>query len=197
LCSPLTTSIMKKPIFLLLLTLLALRPLGAQRQLPPSLVPYAAGWTPKFNTLFLRAGFDLSKADDLARRMPVLQSRISALRLDSTIQFIAHSDSLPIVRNVFTYPTDRWVVDTEFYPDGEGWVPDIQTVTISDELGRDVAIIANRYNPAFGTWGPDSRLDIYPHGDSPTLIDSFVVYAINLETGMYDRQLATWRTFDE
>src|SRR5690606_5944474 len=82
LCSPLTTSIMKKPIFLLLLTLLALRPLGAQRQLPPSLVPYAASWTPKFNTLFLRAGFDLSTDDDLARRMPVLQSSSTALTID-------------------------------------------------------------------------------------------------------------------
>jgi hypothetical protein len=188
---------MKKPIFFLLLTLLALRPLEAQRQLPPSLVPYATGWSSSFTSLFQRAGFDLSKVDALKRRMPVLESRSSALRLDSTIRFVAYPDSLPLVRNAFNYPLDGVVVDTESDAAGESWIPYSQTVTYSDELGRDLDIIAFRHDPVNEAWVPDSRLEIFPRGDSPVLVDSFIVSAWNTEIGEYVRQLATWRTFDE
>ncbi len=188
---------MKKPIFLLLLLALSHVSLEAQRRLPPSLVPYATGWPTAFNALFQQAGFDLTPVDALRQRMPVLDSRSSALRLDSTIQFVAYPDSLPLVRNVFTYPVDGVVVDTESDAAGESWIPYSQTVTYTDDLGRKVDIIAFRYNAVDEVWVPDSRLEIFPRGDSPELVDSFIVSAWVTEIGEYVRQLATWRTFDE
>lgn len=52
------------------------------------------------------------------------------------------------------------------------YMPISRTTTITDELDRDVEILAELYDPAVQTWLLDSRLEMFPRGYSPELLDS-------------------------
>jgi hypothetical protein len=187
---------MKYPPLLFLLWAAAFLRLDAQRELPPSLLPYAAHWSQPVKSLFETAGFDLADVQAVPATWPMAHSR-NLLQLDSTIRFVNYPDSMPFTRISYSAPDEGVTVATESEHLGGKWEPLTRTTTIKDELGRDVDIIAQRYDPHMGDFVPDSRIQLFPRGNSTELVDSFVVWAWDGQLGDYSRQLATAYVYDE
>ncbi len=113
-------------------------------------------------------------------------ARSGAATLDSIVLYTSYAfgDSFPQTKSVFTYPSPHLTVVTDYEFLGD-WQVQGRSTLKSDNLGRPVEIFGERYEPVSGLWFPDSRIFNYPHGNSPTALDS-----LNVEA--WDPELEEW-----
>lgn len=185
---------------LLMILATATNPVFGQKQLPASIKPYAVNWGYSVKSMFQAAGYEVPgpKADfDLK---PTIETRSDAPRLDSTITYhgydLNQQDSMPLFRNIHTYPQPEMEVITEYFFDLDHWVPLSRTTLVSDDFGRLVDAFAMIYDEATGTYMPDSRILFYPHENSMTEADSFFIYGWAPELKDWYRLVAIWNRFD-
>ena len=177
----------KFQIVLLFLTLFG-QAAYSQKTLPPSLQPYAENWTYTMVKSMHRAGFDMPTMP--ATSLMTLQGA-SAGQLDSTKTFFEYTqglggDSTPIFRSTFEYPQPNTMIETNFQYDQGQWQPLNRSTILSDDQKRLLEVIAEVYDTDSQTFKPESRVVIFPHGDSPELIDSFL-------TALWDPTILDWR----
>ncbi len=178
----------------------AMSPLFGQKQLPASLQSYAVNWGYSVKQMFQAAGYDVPGPKASFDLVPTFETRSNELRLDSTITYygydVSHQDSMPLMRNVYTYPQDGMQVNTEYFYDFDHWTPLSRTVMIFDELDRMVDAFSQVYDDAIGDFIPDSRIEFYPHENSLTEADSFFVSGWSVELKDWYRLFSVWNTFD-
>lgn len=187
---------------ILLIAFFALMASGAnaQKTLSPQVRPYAANWTYTLVKAMNAAGFDMPTMSATAP-LPALQNPSSALRLDSTKTFYGYGfngtpDSTPLVRVKYQYPSPQVLVVTEEQFDNGTWLTLNRNTQTTDDLGRLVDVFAELYDPATQTFVPDSRLEIYPHGTSLELVDSFFTFGWNPSLESMQPLLINWNTFN-
>lgn len=187
---------MKHYILPTLLSVLFTGQIFAQRTLSPSVRPYAANWTYTLVKAMNRAGFDmptmpLQPAAGVASRSP--------LQLDSTKTFYAYApgDSTPLFRTTYQYPQTGTKIEINYQYENNAWLPLNRSTLVSDDLQRLVAVESEAFDPETETFQPDSKLEIFPHGDSQVLIDSVFTY-------LWDSTITDWHiifsvrnTFDD
>jgi len=167
----------------------------AQKTLSPSLKPYSDDLPHNVKNLLARAGFDLQ-----ATSTNKVSSR-SPLQLDSTKTYYGYNqpapgDSTPIYRSNFTYPSADTKVEISYQFENGGWQPLSRSTVVSDGQQRILTILGEAYNPDTQEFEPDSRLENFPHGSSPDLIDSFFVYGWDTTQNDWLLLLYTLNTFD-
>ncbi len=179
---------------------MAISQLIAQKNLPASIEPYAANWGYPLKRVLLEAGFDVPGPQPEYGLRPLIQQRSEELRLDSTLTYFGYDqpglDSLPLFRNVYTYPQEGTEIIVEYYYDQDHWIPLNRTVIIRDDLGRIVDSFTAVYDEESGEFNLDTRIEIFRRGMSPELVDSFFVSAWSVEVHDWIRTMATWNTFD-
>lgn len=177
---------MKISIFVALLTSLLVQAVSAQKTLPISAQPYFAGLSPTQVKLMRSAGFAMP-----ATAAPVAQQRSSPLQLDSTKTFAGYNygtptDSTPQLRSRYQYPQPGVAIEFNDYFENNAWAPSERITYVSDDQQRQTEIIAEVYDSESGGYRPDSRLQIFPRGDSPVLVDSFI-------SSLWDADVMDWR----
>lgn len=180
---------MKAYFMPLLLWALALAPLAAQKQLPHSLHPYAANWTYTLVKAMHYAGFDMPTMP-ASIPVPTVGKRANPFQLDSTKTFYGYGlnqpgDSTPLFRTVYQYPQPNKKVENNYQYDNGAWIKVDRAVLTRDNQQRLVEVVAEAFDTTSQSFRPDSRLVIFPHGDSPELIDSFFTY-------LWDSTLLDW-----
>ncbi|MCC6461100.1 MAG: T9SS type A sorting domain-containing protein [Saprospiraceae bacterium] len=120
----------------------------------------------------------LKQLQQLAQHAPQnkVQDRGDALLLDSTVTYFNYSanDSTPQFKSVFSYPSDVLSVETTYANQSGQWQPYSRSAQHFDALGRTIRVLSETYHPT-KAWIPESRLEVYPHGDSQFQADSFIV----------------------
>lgn len=159
----------------------------AQRTLAPGLQPYAANLTYTVVKALHRAGFDMPSMVAPAAKGAAPRS---VLQLDSTKTFYGYNlnapgDSTPLFRTIYKYPFDDTKIEVDYMFENNAWLPQAQTTLVSDGQQRLVEVLAEVYDPVTQKYNPDSRLEIFPHGDSPEHIDSFLTY-------LWDSTIMDW-----
>lgn len=191
---------MKSILLLLMILAPAMSPVFGQKQLPASIQSYAVNWGYSVKQMFGAAGYDVPGPKASFELKPTIETRSEEARLDSTITYSGYDlnlpDSMPMFRNVYTYPVKGMQVVTESFYDFDHWMVLSRTALISDELGRLVNAFSQVYDDATGTYIPDSQLDIYPHENSLELVDSFFVSGWSVELNDWVRLLGVWNTID-
>lgn len=191
---------MKSILLHMMILATAMSPVFGQKQLPASIQPYAVNWGYSVKQMFGAAGYDVPGPKASFELKPTIETRSEEARLDSTITYSGYDlnlpDSMPMFRNVYTYPVKGMQVVTEYFYDFDHWAPLSRTALISDELGRLVAAFSQVYDDATGTYIPDSQLDIFPHENSLELVDSFFVSGWSVELNDWVRLLGVWNTID-
>jgi hypothetical protein len=174
--------------------------LVAQKQLPPSLQDYTINWGNHVTQMMDAVGFELPATKSSFGENPGLSYRAVELQLDSTITYSGYNiltpDSIPVLRNVHTRPQSNKEVITEAYYAFDHWSALSRTELVSDNLGRLIETVAYTYDEANMRYMPDSRIDVYPHGNSIDLVDSFFVSAWSEVEKDFVRALSVWNTFD-
>jgi len=177
-----------------LFVLLATSQSFAQKTLAPALQPYTDGWSYNVKRMFNHAGFDLKAAT-------VNQiSTDSHLQLDSTKTAhysgsTAPGDSLPFARSTYEYLSADTKRETNFLYGTDGWQPLNRTTLIHDEQRRLVYAHTEVYDTDTRAYLPDSKMDVFPHGDSQDLLDSLFVHQWDSGAGGWRLVLATRNTF--
>jgi hypothetical protein len=187
-----TTKVMKNRLLIasLFLTLLG-QTAFAQRRLSPSVQQFAENWHYSLVDAMYSAGFDMpTKATK-----PVVANLGAGDRnvrqLDSTKTYHAFNqpmpgDSTPLTRTIYQYPSATVKIETNYLPGQDGWQPLDRETLISDDQQRLTEVLAEAYDPIGQSFQPDSRLEIFPHGDSDVLVDSFFTY-------LWDSTILDWR----
>ena len=193
---------MRSILFLLMILAPAMSPLIAQKQLPPSIEPYAVNWGYSVKLMFEAAGYEVPgpKANFEFKRE--VNPRSSELQLDSTVTYYGYEepseDSIPLFKNVYGYfPDEGLEVMTEYLRDIDHWVPLSRTGLFTDELGRLVDAVSQVYDDAAGGFIPDSEIQFFPHENSLTEADSFFVSGWAPELNKMHRLFSVWNTFDD
>jgi hypothetical protein len=166
----------------------------AQRQLPRSLQQHPEQMPAQATLLLQKAGFRIQPGAGTT-------DRSVALQLDSTLQFIEYSvpaadDSIPALRTTYQYPQPNVKVESEFQYDNGSWLPLTNSTINSDALGRITDVFAETYDATEGMFIPDSRLKVFPHGNSLTLFDSTVVLQWQPDNNTWVPLLAISNVFD-
>lgn len=173
----------------------------AQKHLAPSIEPYAYHWGYSVKQMLQAAGYEVPGPHAETDLRPKIENRSEELQLDSTVTYFGYTpsgqDSIPMLRNIYTRPEQGIEVITESFFDLDHWENLSRTALYSDELGRLVDAIAFAWDATTQTFVPDSRLTVYPHGNSLTEADSLIVSAWNPEIKDYVRTIATWNEFDD
>jgi len=179
---------------------LAMSQTFAQNQLPLSIQDYAVNWGFSVKQMLEAGGYDVPGPHAEFAITPEIKTRSNELQLDSTVTYFGYNentpDSTPLFRNVYTYPQQNIEVITEYFFDLDHWTPLARTTIVEDELGRLVDAFAQQYDDQSETFIPDSRILMFPHGNTEEA-DSFFVYAWNTDLQDYVRQLAIWNIFDD
>ena len=201
---------MKHYLLPALLWALAISSIFAQRTLSPSAQQQASNWPRSVKKMMRSAGYDL----EAALAPPTVQLRSNPLRLDSTKTFFGYEanggqDSTPQYRTIYQYLATGQKISTEFEFSGSTWTPTTQTIESSDALGRVTHSLTKTYDPTSESWVPDSRVQVFPHGNSMALADSFQIFGWDPTVGAWllsfqskntfnaqDRLLKTETTFD-
>ncbi len=172
----------------------------AQKTLPPSTATYAVNWTYTVKKMLNAAGFELPQAEAPSGVKPSVEARASELQLDSTLTYYDYglnsNDSLPLLRTTYTYPVTGIQVLIESQYEGDAWQLVNRTTQIYDEQERHVETFAQVYDPSVPTWVNDSRLELFPRGDSPDLLDSIIVSAWNVDLGDWQRLMTVLNSYD-
>ncbi len=190
-----------KSIFLLVFLALSGTASFAQKTLSSQVKPYAANWTYTLVKAMHSAGFDMPTMP-ASLVMPGAQDLSDPLRLDSTKTFYRYDlngtpDFAPLFRTRYQYPQPNVRVVIEEQLDNGTWLILNRSTQTSDALGRVVDVFAELYDPATEDFTPDSRLEIYPHGTSQDLVDSFFTYAWNTDLENWQPLLISWNTFND
>ena len=173
--------------------------LVAQRTLSPGVRPYAENWPYTLVHAMHRAGFDMP-TQAAAPVTKGVDSR-NALQLDSTKTFYGYNlngpgDSTPLSRTTYQYPQPDTKIEINSQWDNNAWLTLNRTTFVADDQQRLVEATAEAFDPVTQTYAPDSRLEIFPHGDSPVLIDSFFTYLWDSTIMDWHIILAARNTFD-
>lgn len=175
---------MKNYILPALILALAFNQTFAQKTFSPGAKPYAENLPANVKRLFHYAGFDLQAkpADKVASR--------SQLQLDSTKTYYGYNipapgDSTPLFRSNYTYPSANEKVEINFAFENGAWAPQNRSTLQSDDQERLISVIAEAYDPETQGYKLDSRIQVFPHGDSPNLIDSAFTY-------LWDSTILDW-----
>jgi hypothetical protein len=118
--------------------------------------------------------------DPIAAKPPMTIEN-NLLQLDSTKTFYAYDptgtlDSFPLYRTSYDYLTPNVRHELEDWHDGLEWNHLNRTAYRYDDLGRLVEVVAEAFDPEANSFQPDSRLRVFPRGNSMELVDSFSVY---------------------
>jgi hypothetical protein len=170
-----------KNILFALLWAVTILPVSAQKTLPLSLQPYAKNLNPQITEALLKVGFDLGNNSGKVLNSPVADDRSGELQLDSTktfygYDFIGFNDSIPNVRTIYQYPEAKHSIQIESQFEEDIWITLSRSNVYTDDQGRMVEILSEAFDAELNDFVPDSRAVIFPHGDSPALIDSMHVY---------------------
>ncbi|GAB4492668.1 MAG: hypothetical protein OHK0019_15030 [Saprospiraceae bacterium] len=175
---------MKNYILPALILALAFSQTFAQKTFSPGAKPHIQNLPANVKRLFHRAGFDLQAqpADKVASR--------SQLQLDSTKTYYGYNipapgDSTPLFRSNYTYPSANEKVEVNFAFENGAWAPQNRSTLQSDDQERLVSVLAEGYDPETQEYKLDSRIQVFPHGDSPDLIDSAFTY-------LWDSTILDW-----
>ena len=184
---------MKRFMLPVLTWTLAISQLFAQQQMPKEAHYYVTELSATSQHLLAIAGLLDTASDENGQ----LEYRATDLRLDSTETFHLYSplDSVPQAMSWYMYPQDNATVNIDFGWDVDHWFISNRTTTLTDELGRIVDVISQRWDAAAQTYIPESRLEVFPHDDSHVLIDSFFVSTWD-STGTWSREFSTWNEYD-
>ncbi len=185
---------MKNILLSLCFLAIAVAQVSAQKSLSAGVQHYGRHFAPALGNILNRAGFDLGDSE-----LP--QTKINSLRLDSTKTFVGYDltgglDSFPVSRTTYWYPQTGVRMEIEDQYDGSEWNHAYRNTFFYDELDRLVEVVAQYYDPEAGFYVPESRLEIFPRGTSPDLIDSFFVYGWNPEIDDYERIVSNINLFD-
>lgn len=188
-------------LFIALFFTLVVQTASAQRTLPPSLRPYAVNWTYTLVKNMHRAGYDMPTM----RALPDFGNAVTArntLQLDSTKTFYGYhlngsNDSFPLFRSTYEYPAPDVKIETNYQYDVDQWFALNRSTIVSDDRDRIVDVTAEAFDAATGTYVPDSRLEIFPHDDSPELVDSVLTYAWQPDAETWVRIFAIKNVFDD
>lgn len=184
---------MKNNFLLVLLFLLSFAQTAlSQKRLSPSLRPFAKNWTYTLVKSLSQAGFDLPS-------MPAnMQQGAGTLQLDSTRTMVLYApgDSSPVFRSTYAYPAPNTKVETNYQYDNGQWLPLNRSSLIVDSQGRLVEVTAEVFDLGRQAFIEDSKMVVYPHENSPELIDSLFTYLWDSTMVNWKPQLATYHRFD-
>jgi hypothetical protein len=158
-----------------LLLCLCTTAVSAQKQLPPSALPYTRIWPASLVKALQQQGYDTQT--DVSGARP----RSAELQLDSTKTFYAYgiptpNDSFPLFRSTYSYPAADVKIEVNYQEDNGQWLA-LQRITyFYDPQERQVEVLAEMYDALEGDFILDSRLESFPRGDSPELVDSLFAY---------------------
>ncbi|NUO00937.1 MAG: T9SS type A sorting domain-containing protein [Saprospiraceae bacterium] len=169
----------------------------AQPTLAPSVMQHRNDFPNAVAHLLNEAGFEVQTPSGSQQ----IQPRFNALQLDSTKTFYGYDlnfpgDSTPLFRTVYTYPEANTKVETNYQWDFTEWLPLNRSTLTYDNLNRLVDVLALAYDPAAGTFIPESKLKTHFHGNSSVLIDSFEVSQWSPDLMDWVVQIATQNVFD-
>ena len=178
----------------------AIAPLAAQKSLPASIQPYSVNWSYAVKQMLDAAGYYVPGPKAEFDLLPNKGAGSEGARLDSTVSYFGFdptgADPMPLFRNVYTYPEPGVQVIVEYFYEHDAWVPLSLTSLVSDDLGRLVDAVSQRYDSESGLFIPDYRVVLFPREGSMELVDSFTVLAWSAERGDYITQLAVRNTYD-
>lgn len=188
---------MKNVLLFALCWLLPLSYSSAQKTLSPSAHKVSVELTPKAQTLLRKAGFEIG--DKRALGGP---KTLTTLQLDSTITYFGYNpatqDSFPQKRTVYTYlPQANAEIETAYIYDFDQWTPLTRATSYHDDQDRMIELYAELYDPSTQDWTPDSRLELFPRGNSPELLDSAIVSGWAPDVNDFVRLMTTWNVFDD
>lgn len=170
----------------------------SQKTLAPGVRPYAENWPSTLTNAMHRAGFDM-QARKVAPQSGATQQR-NMLRLDSTKTFHAYDpatgDSTPVSKTRYLYPFTDSRVEVNYQFENGNWQPVNRSLFVTDGQQRVVEILAEAYNQESQEFYFESRLEVYPHGDSHELVDSFFTYAYDTISQDWQLLMANHNTFD-
>jgi YD repeat-containing protein len=193
-------SIMKTLCVLILGLVFQLAPVSAQQTLPPSIQPYAVNWSYAVKQMLNAGGYNVPGPKAEFDFRDGTQGRSQSAALDSTVTYFGYNvgggDSIPLFRNMYTYPTQGVEVITESFFEMGVWVPLSRTQLVADTLGRLVEATSHRYDAEAGEFIPDARIEFFAHGNYIELIDTLFVYAWSVELKAYVRQLTIRNAYD-
>ena len=159
----------------------------AQKNLPPSVQAHLSDAPVGLVSILHRAGFEWG-SDRVGQAAGNTHQR-DMLRLDSTKTFYAYNpatgDSTPLSRTHYLYPSSNSKTEIIFQFNNGQWMPLNRATYVADEQQRLTEVLAEVFDTIQQAYYLESRLTIFPHGDSPDLIDSIFTYA-------YDTTAQTW-----
>ncbi len=174
----------------------------AQKSLPPSAIPYAVNWPYTVVKAMHHAGFEMPTMRSATPSAAAQHRSNSALQPDSTITFYAYDfsgagDSLPIFRTNYQYMFEDVKIETNLQYENGAWQKTNRTTLIYDQQQRLIEAFSEVYDLATETFLPDSYIEAFPHGNSATLLDSFIVSQWNPTIQDWNVLFTTANTFDQ
>ncbi len=177
---------------------LAISQLFAQKDLAPSIRPYVNTLDASVKMMLHDGGFNVPGMPGAVENSQIIETRSPDLQLDSTATFGTYSptDSVPVSRTLYSYPQDDVRVVIEMMYVFSEWTIQSRTTFQQDDLGRNINILAESYNPDQGTYVPNSRIILFPHEESLILADSFRVDVWSEFEKDWVTQLTNWNVYD-
>ena len=173
---------------------MAISQIFAQKQLPASIQSYAVNWSYAVKDMLSASGYEVPGEKSNVDLVQHIENRSEELQLDSIVSYFGYGinpdDSIPMLRNVYTYPEPTVQVVVEYFYDIDHWTPMRKSTLRTDDLGRMEETIAENYDSEAGIFVPESFIRLYPRDNSLELVDSFFIYEWSLEDKNWDRQLA-------
>lgn len=130
---------------------------------------------------------------------PVL--RTEPFRLDSTVRFIAYDlttkDSTPVVRTRNHYPSPNVTVEYQDQFDEGQWQILSRFTQTRDQLGRMIELSGESYDADTEQYTVESRLLLYPRGNSMEMLDSVVIHAWNPDIEQLEKALKQNNVYNE
>lgn len=134
-----------------------------------------------------------------AQPAPGIEARGNAPKLDSTVLYTGYSflnDTFPLAKAEYAYPAPQVTVITEF-AHFDQWVPNGRVTQTRDQLDRTIEMQGEVYDFDSGDWLSESRVHVFPHGNSMELVDSMIVETWDPELEVWITMLATTTSFDD
>jgi hypothetical protein len=125
-----------------------------------------------------------------------VEERGGISRLDSTVTYTNYTqnDSVPAYKIEFNYLSDNMTVQTE-YIFNNGWERASRTAQTTDNLDRTILALSEVFEN--GVWVPDSKAEVFPHGNSLTLTDSFAISVWDADLNQWTPALVSATSYDD
>ncbi len=163
-------------------------------QLPQSAQPFAIHWPKSIIQNLQKIGADVQS------QSLVVGARENVLQLDSTKTFYGYglptpTDSTPLFRSIYAYPQPNVLIETNDQFENS-WITLNRNTTFFDNLGRTVEVLSEVKNENGSGYRPDSRIESFPHDNSPELLDSVFLYQWDSLASDWLRLLASYNVYD-